>query len=364
MSGTATAPPLPAPAAATARARRGAAPRTAAPSTATCTSRRPTRATWLSWPRSCRTPPRPSISSWPPRSARPPPTSRRTAVADVRERLSPAPRTAITGFATRLDDHVGTLRLALGRWSRRADPEPDAEGRRAAGTPLPLSTPCSTSSTRRKALVTEIRASDDGAVRRADAARPAAGRGDVPDGPRRGTTTAGCTADPPGRQAAGSPQPQVASPATRSSSRPPYGEPPMAGRCRRPKRITETSDYVAMMTRISAAYRRPGGGRPGRAGPPARPPGRARRPGEPGHLRGQPLERPLLPERDRADLRRQPPGGREADRARRGRLRADAGGAGRGRAGRIGEVRARRAELLAAAEVEDRTGSPLELRAK
>ena len=30
---------------------------------------------------------------------------------------------------------------------------------------------------------------------------------------------------------------------------------------------------------------------------------------------------------------------------------------------RIGEVRARRAELLAAAEVEDRTGSPLELRA-
>jgi hypothetical protein len=137
----------------------------------------------------------------------------------------------------------------------------------------------------------------------------------------------------------------------------------MAGKHRRSRRITETSDYVAMMTRIIAAY-----GDRIAADPVAL-----------AHLR---------------DLQ-----AAMADQVNRGIFEANASSAhysqnemarilgvsrqaiakriglgelvyarmqearGAGALVRIGDVRARRAQLLAAADVQDRTGSVLELRA-
>jgi len=140
----------------------------------------------------------------------------------------------------------------------------------------------------------------------------------------------------------------------------------MAGKHRAPRsgrRITETSDYVAMMTRIIAAYG-------------------DRIAGDPvalAHLRD--LEAALTEQVNRGifeanrsaahysqnEIARILGVSRQAvaKRIALGELvyarTQEARGAGA--LVRIGEVRARRAELLAAAEVEDRTGSPLELRA-
>lgn len=140
----------------------------------------------------------------------------------------------------------------------------------------------------------------------------------------------------------------------------------MAGKHRAPRRsqrITETSDYVAMMTRIIAAY----GDRI------------ANDPVALAHLRD--LEATLVEQVNRGifeanassahysqnemarilGVTRQAIAKRialgEQVYARTWEAR------GAGALVRIGDVRARRAELLAAADVQDRTGSALELRA-
>ncbi|MGH3220047.1 MAG: hypothetical protein ACRDPY_15305 [Streptosporangiaceae bacterium] len=132
---------------------------------------------------------------------------------------------------------------------------------------------------------------------------------------------------------------------------------------RRPQRITETSDYVAMMLRIIAAY-----GDRVAADPVAL-----------AHLRD--LEAALVEQVNRGifeanassahysqnEIARILGISRQAiaKRIRLGELVyariQEARGAGA--LVRIGDVRARRAELLAAANLEDRTGSVLELRA-
>jgi predicted DNA-binding protein YlxM (UPF0122 family) len=137
----------------------------------------------------------------------------------------------------------------------------------------------------------------------------------------------------------------------------------MAGKHRASRRVTETSDYVAMMIRIIAAY----GDRI------------ADDPVALAHLRD--LEAALVEHTNRGIFEANQ--GRDhysqneiarilgvtrqavAKRITLGELVyariQEARGAGA--LVRIGDVRARRAELLAAAQVEDRTGSALELRA-
>lgn len=132
---------------------------------------------------------------------------------------------------------------------------------------------------------------------------------------------------------------------------------------RHPRRVTETSDYVAMMLRIIAAY----GDRV--AGDPV----------ALAHLRD--LQAALLEQVNRGifeankssahysqnEIARILGVSRQAI-AKRIALGEQVyartwAARGAGALVRIGEVRARRAELLAAAQVEDRTGSVLELRA-
>ena len=141
----------------------------------------------------------------------------------------------------------------------------------------------------------------------------------------------------------------------------------MAGKHRAPRRsqrITETSDYVAMLTRIIAAY-----GDRVAADPVAL-----------AHLRD--LETALTEQVNRGifeankssahysqnEMARILGVSRQAIAKRIGlgeQVYARTWAArGAGALVRIGEVRSRRAELLAAAEVEDRTGSVLELRAR
>jgi hypothetical protein len=131
---------------------------------------------------------------------------------------------------------------------------------------------------------------------------------------------------------------------------------------RHPKRITETSDYVAMMTRIIAAYG-------------------DRIAGDPvalAHLRD--LQAVLADQVNRGIFEANQGQDRYSQNemaailgvsrqaiAKRIALGADVyartwEARGAGALVRIGDVRARRAELLAAADVEDRTGSVLELR--
>jgi hypothetical protein len=132
---------------------------------------------------------------------------------------------------------------------------------------------------------------------------------------------------------------------------------------RRPQRITETSDYVAMMTRIIAAY----GDRI------------ANDPVALAHLRD--LQATLADQVNRGIFEANQGQDRYSQNemarilgvtrqaiAKRIQLGADVyartwAARGAGALVRIGDVRARRAELLAAADVEDRTGSVLELRA-
>ncbi len=132
---------------------------------------------------------------------------------------------------------------------------------------------------------------------------------------------------------------------------------------RRPQRVTETSDYVAMMTRIITAY-----GDRIAADPVAL-----------AHLRdlqatlADQVNRGIFEANQGQDHYSQNEMARILGVTRQAiawriRLGEEAyartwQARGAGALVRIGDVRARRAELLAAAEVEDRTGSVLELRA-